>query len=176
MADLARLESLDRLAVFCDGLETGEIILTSPTALLQTRLRVSETRLRPYREALRAAPNPLTLAIAIRAASATMQVIETHQPKIEVVWTYPGTRGRSLRTTGGVAREIIDQSRRDLLVVGYSVTSNPALNGLATQTLSALARAAERGVAITAVMHRGVSKSALLSAWTPHTPLPSLFT
>ncbi len=98
------------------------------------------------------------------------------QPLIEVAWTYPGNARPGLRTTGGVAREIIDDSKVSLLVVGYTVTVDPSLTGLAAQTVGAIARAAERGVVVTAVLHREANRQALLQAWRRGAPGPSVFT
>jgi len=92
-----------------------------------------------------------------------------------VAWTYPGKARPGLRTTGGVAREVVDRSRSSLLIVGYSVTLDPTLSGLAAQTIDAIARAAERGVVITAVLHRDVNPEALLQAWRGGARLPSIF-
>ena len=157
-------------------LERGEIHLASTTASLQACLGVPQQRLRPYREVLQAAPDTAALLLALTTASETARKIEEQQPRIEVAWTYPGDVRGSLRTTGGVASEIIDASRNTLLIVGYSVTINPAFAGLASQTLARVAQACHRGVAVTAVMDRNVNKSALLRAWNHSIPLPSLFT
>jgi phosphatidylserine/phosphatidylglycerophosphate/cardiolipin synthase-like enzyme len=75
-----------------------------------------------------------------------------------------------------VAREIITASRQSLLVVGYSVTVDPALTGLAAQTVAAIAQAAERGVMVTAVLHREANRQALLQAWRPSVRGPTIFT
>jgi cardiolipin synthase len=176
VVELVYVEGPDRLRMLRDALERGEINLSSPTASLQSCLGIPERRLRPYREALQAAPDTASLVLALTAASETARKIEADQPRLQVAWTYPGDVRGSLRTTGGVAREIIDGSRNTLLIVGYSVTTNPAFAGLASQTLECVARAGNRGVAVTAVMDRKVNKGALLSAWNPAIQLPSLFT
>jgi phosphatidylserine/phosphatidylglycerophosphate/cardiolipin synthase-like enzyme len=98
------------------------------------------------------------------------------QPIVEVAWTYPGVARPGLRTTGGVAREIIASSRQTLLIVGYSVTIDPALTGLAARTIAAMADAAERGVVVTAVLHREANRQALLRAWRAGVSPPSIFT
>jgi cardiolipin synthase A/B len=170
------IEGPDRLSALRDALEHGEIQLSSPTASLQSSLGIPERRLRLYRDALRAAPDTAALILALTTACETARTIEAQQPRIEVAWTYPGDARGSLRTTGGVARDIIDASRNTLLIVGYSVTTNPAFVGLAAQTLAHVARAGSRGVAVTAVMDRNVNKVSLLRAWNPAIPLPSLFT
>jgi phosphatidylserine/phosphatidylglycerophosphate/cardiolipin synthase-like enzyme len=67
------------------------------------------------------------------------------------------------------------QCKQTLLLVGYSVTVDPALTGLAAQTIDAIARAAERGVVVTAVLHKDVNRQALLQAWRPGSRRPSIF-
>lgn len=176
MVELAHVEGPDRLCALGAALERGEIELTSPTASLQACLGIPERRLRLYREALRATPDKAALILAISTASETVRKMEQHEPRVEVAWTYPGDTRSSLRTTGGVAREIIDASSDTLLIVGYSVTTDPAYAGLAAQTLASVALAGTRGVAVTTVMDRNVNKGALLRAWNPATRLPSLFT
>ena len=129
-----------------------------------------------YREVLLAAPSVDKLVLALRTSAETSLAAAGSQPAVSIAWTYPG-RGRSgLRTTGGVAREIIDNSHLSLLFVGYAVTVDPALSGLAAQTVDAIARAAERGVVVTAVLNRSVNRNALLQAWRAGVQLPSIFT
>jgi cardiolipin synthase A/B len=170
------LEGPEKVAAFADALASGDLHHSSPSATLQVSLGVPQTRLRPYRDALLAASDVAELILALRASAETAARIAAAQPLIEVAWTYPGNARPGLRTTGGVAREIIDASRLSLLVVGYSVTVDPAVTGLAAQTVDAMARAAERGVVVTAVLHRQANRQALLQAWRAAVPPPSIFT
>jgi hypothetical protein len=176
VVNLAYLEGADRVTAFANALERGDLDLSSPTSTLQVCLGVAHMRLRPYRDALLAAPGVSELVLALRASAETAAKIAASQPSVEVAWTYPGDARPGLRTTGGVAREIVDDSRLGLLVVGYSLTVDPALAGLAAQTIDAMARAAQRGVVVTAVLHRDVNRRALLQAWRPGVRLPSIFT
>lgn len=176
MAVLVSLEGPERAAIFADALASGEIHCSSLSGALQASLDVPQARLRPYRDVLLAASDVEELVLALRASAATAVRIAASQPLIEVAWTYPGDARPGLRTTGGVAREIIDGSRSSLLVVGYSVTVDPSLTGLAAQTVGAIARAAERGVGVTAVLHRDANRKALLQSWRIGAPSPSIFT
>jgi phosphatidylserine/phosphatidylglycerophosphate/cardiolipin synthase-like enzyme len=162
--------------LFAHALESGDLVLSSPTIALQTRLGVPHARLRPYRNALLATTDVRELVLALRTSVAVAARIRSAQPLIEVAWTYPGNSRPGLRTTGGVAREIIETSRHSLLVVGYAVTVDPALTGLAATTVDAIARAGERGVVVTAVLHRETNRRALLQAWRNRAPRPSIFT
>lgn len=173
---MAFLEGDERVATFAEALEHGELDLSSPAGALQRCLGVPQSRLRPYRDALLVASEVRELVLALRASAETAARITAGQPLIEVAWTYPGNARPGFRTTGGVAREIIDASRLSLLVVGYRVTVDPALTGLAAQTVDAIARAAERGVVVTAVLHREANRQALLRAWRASVPRPSIFT
>jgi phosphatidylserine/phosphatidylglycerophosphate/cardiolipin synthase-like enzyme len=60
-------------------------------------------------------------------------------------------------------------------VVGYSVTVDPTLTGLAAQTIDAIAQAGARGVIVTAVLHSQANRHALLRAWRPGVRPPSIF-
>jgi len=176
VAVLVTLEGPERVAAFADALANGDLHRSSPAGALQVSLDVPQTRLRPYRDTLLAAPSVEELVLALRASAETAARMATAQPLIEVAWTYPGNARPGLRTTGGVAREIIDDSRMSLLVVGYTVTVDPNLTGLAAQTVGAIARAAERGVVVTAVLHRDANRQALLRSWRIGAPAPSIFT
>ncbi len=170
------LEGEERIATFADALERGELDLSSPAGAVQACLGVPQTRIRSYRDALLAASNVEELILVLRTSAETAAGIAAKQPIVEVAWTYPGRSRPGLRTTGGVAREIINASRHSLLVVGYAVTVDPALSGLAAQTVDAIARAAGRGVLITAVLHRDANRQALLQAWRAGVQPPSIFT
>ena len=167
VATLVGLEGPERASIFAEALERGEVHTTSSTGALQVHLGLMQARLRPYRDALSAAPSVAELVLALRAAAETAARIVATQPTIEVAWTYPGNARPGLRTTGGVAREIVDDSRSSLLVVGYSVTFDPTLTGLAAQTIDAIANAGGRGVIVTAVLHSEVNRQALVRAWRP---------
>jgi len=113
---------------------------------------------------------------SLRASAETAARLAATQPVVEVAWTYPGSVRPGLRTTAGVAREIVENSRMNLLVVGYAVTVDNAATGLAAQTLDAMARAAERGVVVTVVLHRTANRHAFLQAWSGRLPAPTIFT
>jgi phosphatidylserine/phosphatidylglycerophosphate/cardiolipin synthase-like enzyme len=172
---LVQLEGARRVNVFADALEAGNVGLSTPNGALQTLLGVQHGRIRSYRDVLATTPNIDQLILALRTAAHTADAMGSAQTIVEVAWTYPGIARPGLRTTGGVAREIVTQCKKTLLLVGYSVTVDPALTGLAAQTIEAIARAAERGVLVTAVLHKNVNPQALLQAWSPGVRRPSIF-
>jgi phosphatidylserine/phosphatidylglycerophosphate/cardiolipin synthase-like enzyme len=176
VAKLAASEGHDKVVTFATAVERGDVELSITSGALQARLGIPQARLRAYRETLLASSNVRDLALALRAAAETALRIASDQPLIEVVWTYPGRASPGARTTGGAAREIIDGSRLSLLLVGYSITVDTSVSGLATQTVDAIAQAAERGVVVTAVLHRDANRSALLQAWRSALPPPAIFT
>ncbi len=143
---LVQLEGARRVNLFADALETGNVALSAPNAALQAHLGVQHSRIRSYRDVLTTAPNIDQLILALRIAAHTA----------EVVGSAP-------------------QCKQTLLLVGYSVTVDPALTGLAAQTIEAIARAAERGVLVTAVLHKDVNRQALLQAWRLGVRRPSIF-
>jgi cardiolipin synthase A/B len=172
---LVQLEGARRVILFADALEAGKVALSTPNAALQAHLGVQHSRIRSYRDVLTTAPSIDQLILALRIAAHTAEVVGSAQTVVEVAWTYPGIARPGLRTTGGVAREIIAQCKQTLLLVGYSVAVDAALTGLAAQTIEAIARAAERGVLVTAVLHKDVNRQALLQAWRTGVRRPSIF-
>ena len=176
VANLALAESEEKIDAFATALERRELDLSSSAGAMQSRLGVSQARLRLYRDALNATSNVGELIAALRAAAAVASIIASRQPLIQLAWTFPGHSSPGLRTTGGVAREIIEASRLNLLLVGFAVAVDPTLSGLAAQTVDAIARAAARGVVVTAVLHRDVNRKALMRAWRTGVPAPSIFT
>lgn len=176
VATLACVEGTARTTAFADALDRGEIDLSTPTGPLQACLGVQQARLRPYRDALLVASSVGELVLALRVSAETAERLAAKQPAVEVAWTYPGSSRPGLRTTSGVARAIVEDSRLSLLVVGYAITVDHAGEGLAAQTVDAMARAAERGVVVTAVLHRNANCQALLQAWRAGVPPPSVFT
>ncbi len=176
MAALCLLEGQERVKAFADALEEGRLSLASPMGELQSVLNLQQQRLRPYRASLLAASSVRDLIISLRTSAETAARIRAGEPVIELVWTYPGSSRPGVRTTGGVAREIIASSRTSLLIVGYKMTVDPALTGLASQSIDAIAGAAARGVAVIAVLDRDANRHALLQAWRPGVPQPAVFT
>jgi phosphatidylserine/phosphatidylglycerophosphate/cardiolipin synthase-like enzyme len=172
---LVQSEGARRTRIFADALEAGSVGCSTPNGALQAHLGIPQGRIRSYRDVLSTAPNIDQLVLALRTAAHTIDAVDATQTSVEVAWTYPGIARPGLRTTGGVAREIVTQCKQSLLLVGYSVTVDPALTGLAAQTIEAIARAAERGVLVTAVLHKDVNRQALLQAWRPGVRRPSLF-
>ena len=164
------------MTAFADALERGDINLSNPVSSLQACLGVPQVRLGLYRDSLVAAHAVRELVLALRSAAESVARTVASTPQVEVAWTYPGSSRPGLRTTGGVALEIVDASTRSLLIVGYSVTVDEAMSGLAAQTVDAIARAAERDVVVTVVLHRKANYRALLSFWRPGVPNPSAFT
>lgn len=161
---------------FADALADGRLALQSGVGVLQSRLSIASQRLHLYRDVLKAASAIPELVTALRSAALTAEAISSKQPLLEVAWTYPAVGAPTLRTTGGVAREIIDASQTSLLIVGFAVTVDSGAIGLAAQTVEAIARAAARGVGVTAVLHRTVNRNALLHRWRDGVPPPHLFT
>jgi phosphatidylserine/phosphatidylglycerophosphate/cardiolipin synthase-like enzyme len=178
-AELAAAETPERVTRFAHLLRSERLSADSPAGALQDHLALPSARLPRYIEVLNAAQtvSPADAALALEAAALAIQRAQSEAPGIEVARTGPAAGTFRLRTTGTVSREIIDASERKLLVVGYSVTSSPNDAGFAAQTLAAIRRAAERGVVVTAVLHRDPkNRDALLRSWPAASPVPSIFT
>lgn len=175
-ASLTVNEGRARVLAFADSLALGQLHLASSPSDLQRHLGISNARIRAYLDVLQIASDIQDLVVILRSSAATAAAFYSIQQRVEVAWTFPGSTRPSLRTTGGVAREIIDAAQEALLVVGYAVTVDSQLSGLAAQTVDAIARASERGVDVVVVLHRAANRLALLQAWRSGVPLPSIFT
>jgi cardiolipin synthase A/B len=172
---LVQAEGAQRVNLFADALEARSVGLSTPNAALQAHLGLQHRRVSSYRDVLATAPSVDQLILALRTAAHTAEAVASSQTTVEVAWTYPGNARPGLRTTGGVAREIITRCTKTLLLVGYSVSVDPALTGPAAQTIEAIAHAAERGVRVMAVFHKDVNRQALLQAWRAGVRRPSMF-
>ena len=176
VAETARTETPTTLLRLADGLESGHITLRPTSGTLQARLGLPSSRLEPIHRVLASASDPTALAAVLRVAVATAERIRADVPRVEVAATQPHAVAR-IRTTGGVARDVINGCAEQLLVVGYSVTTDAALAGLAARTVAAMGAAAARGVVVTALLHRDeTNRSAMLAAWTPSAPRPRFYT
>lgn len=160
-------------------LAEGRLDPLPTVAAVQDALGINNARAQAVRDLLssrsgRSLPETLD---ALRAARAASDHAQRDSPRVEVAWTHPGPLAPAVRTTGAVAREVIEAAQRSLLVVGYSVTVDPELAGLAARTVAALGSAAIRGVVVTAILHRDkTNREALLRGWPRgHNP-PGVFT
>lgn len=87
--------------------------------------------------------SPASVALAL-AAAATSVGRQRRAQTVELVWTGPAS-GQPLRRTAQVLQSVIDEARRDLLIVSFAVYDIPEIG-------AALLRAAQRGVAIRLVI------------------------
>lgn len=124
-------------------------------AASNARLRDACTRL------LAAAPtgqDRLLLAGALLGAeSATAK--HRSESSVEVVWTGPSSTVTTGRLTAAVIVGLIEEARRDVLLIGYAVHSEPSV-------LLELQRAAARGVEITLVLERHADNPAYSASGT----------
>jgi phosphatidylserine/phosphatidylglycerophosphate/cardiolipin synthase-like enzyme len=176
VADAARHEDPEVLLALAAGIDAGQIPLNATAGALQSRLGMPTRRLDRIRQVLRNAESGDGLPSALRVAVETARVVRSDAPEVEVAATSPQRGGRA-RTTGGVARDVVGGASETLLVVGYSVTADARLAGLAAKTLAAMGAAATRGVRVTAVLHRNeANRAAMMRAWPTCAPRPRLFT
>jgi phosphatidylserine/phosphatidylglycerophosphate/cardiolipin synthase-like enzyme len=179
LARLVAHESAEVLDDLESALEEGRIELSPTVAAIQDALRINNPRAQTVREMLfsrdgRSLPEILDI---LRMARAAADQARLDAPRVEVAWTHPGPLAPTVRTTGAVAREVIEAAQRSLLVVGYSVTVDPDLAGLAARTVAAMGGAAMRGVVVTAILHRDQkNREALLRGWPQGHSAPGMFT
>jgi phosphatidylserine/phosphatidylglycerophosphate/cardiolipin synthase-like enzyme len=166
-------EVLLQLAV---DLDEGRLTARPTAGALQSRLAMPSARLGPIRRLLDSTSDVNLLVTAIRVAVITAERVRGDAAKVEIAATRL-QQGVRVRTTGGVARDIVAGATERLLLVGYSVTADPSLAGLAAKTLRAMGEAATRGVAVTAIIHRDEpNRAAILRAWPPNAPHPHFYT
>jgi phosphatidylserine/phosphatidylglycerophosphate/cardiolipin synthase-like enzyme len=179
VAVLVAEESTEILCLFADAIMAGRLQTRATLARLQDELRVGNVRAQRFRTVLREAGARPTSQIAdsVLAAAAGVQEARLRSPTVAVALTHPGPIVPAIRTTGAVTRELITEAQRTLLVVGYSVTVDAQLAGLAAQTVAEMSRAAARGVQVTAVLHRDEKNArALRRAWPRNRDPPRIFT
>jgi phosphatidylserine/phosphatidylglycerophosphate/cardiolipin synthase-like enzyme len=172
-------ESSEALDQFDAALRDRRIGLSPTLGTLQDALAIDNARARAFRGVLQARGERSVgdVVDCLRAARGAAEHAREDVPLVEIAWTHPGPVLPAARTTGAVARDVISGARRSLLVVGYSVTVDANLAGLAAQTVGAMGRAASRGVVVTAILHRdGRNREALLRGWPAGRALPGLFT
>lgn len=181
VAELVATEASERVVAFVGLLREGLLSPQSTVAVIQDRLGLPGPRLAIYSRVLaafaRSDTNGGEAGRILEAALAAATRVRKDAPMVEVARTGPTAGSLDLRTTGAVSRDVIEGSRSTLLIVGYSVVIDAERSGLAARTIDAITRAAARGVAVTAVLHREPrNRAALLAAWPGYAQQPSIFT
>jgi phosphatidylserine/phosphatidylglycerophosphate/cardiolipin synthase-like enzyme len=146
---------------------------------VQDRLGLVTARADRYHRFLRcgAGKSQELLLLILDVARASRDAATEHAASVELAWTYPAALGLSVRPTGAVAREVIRGARHRVMVVGYSVTVDANLAGLAARTIAELGHAAERGAVVTAILNREpANRAALLKGWPSSQPEPTILT
>lgn len=175
-ADAAQSMSSEVMLRLAAALEDGDLSVWATARMLQAELGVPSSRLDPLRRLLAAGADTEALPTIIRVAVAAADRIRSDAPRVEIAATQPRGGART-RTTGGVAREVVAGATERLLLVGYRVTTDPSLAGLAARTLVAIGEAASRGVVVSAILHRDeANREAFLRAWPPAAVRPSIYT
>lgn len=95
-------------------------------------------------DALDESPSPREMGIVLAAIDAALDH-QRNKESVELTWTGPKTRNVNLRRTDQALVELIDAAQKQILIVSFAVYK-------AKLILSALERAADRGVEITVVV------------------------
>jgi phosphatidylserine/phosphatidylglycerophosphate/cardiolipin synthase-like enzyme len=95
-------------------------------------------------EALDVSPSPKEMSITLAAIDAALDY-QRNKESVELIWTGPKTRNVNLRRTDQALIELIDAAQKQILIVSFAVYK-------AKLILSALERAADRGVEIKVVV------------------------
>lgn len=172
-------ESVETLDALESALQDGRIDLSPTLAAIQDVLQVNNPRAQALRDMLRSRDHRTLAEVldCLRASRHAVEQVRNDAPRVDIAWTHPGPVLPAVRTTGAVAREVIEAAQRSLLVVGYSVTVDSDLAGLAARTVTAIGRAAVRGVLVTAILHRDTkNREALMRGWPKDHEAPGLFT
>ena len=175
-AAAAQAVSPDVLLQLAVDLDEGRLTARPTAGALQSRLAIPSARLGPIRRLLDSTSDVNLLVTVIRVAVSTAELVRGDAAKVEIAATRL-QQGVRVRTTGGVARDIVTGATERLLLVGYSVTADPSLAGLAARILRAMGEAGTRGVAVTAIIHRDEpNRAAIMRAWPPNAPHPHFYT
>ncbi len=160
------------------ALADGQLGPQPTIAQIQDALGVGSAGAKQFRQIVETAGDDSSLLpMLIRYGRECRERTMGESPEVEVAWTHPGHNLPPLRTSGAVARDVINSANKTLLVVGYSVTVDAALAGLAAQTIAAMAGAAARGVVVTPILHRDPrNRDALLRGWPKGQRPPTIFT
>lgn len=85
---------------------------------------------------------------------------------LDVVWTGPDSEVGTSRLTSAVVVDLISSARRDVLLVGYAVHSEPSV-------AAALTRAVDDGVAVTLLLERAADNPSFRGLRTAFPELPA---
>ncbi|MBN8656220.1 MAG: DISARM system phospholipase D-like protein DrmC [Anaerolineae bacterium] len=95
-------------------------------------------------DALDESPSPKEMSIALSVIDAALDY-QRNKESVELTWTGPKTRNVNIRRTDQALVELIDSAQKQILIVSFAVYK-------AKLILSALERAADRGVEIKVVV------------------------
>ena len=148
---------LDLIAALAEGLPDNDIIRLAraaaegPDRLDGLRGNLASDRLRTACQALisliRAGASPLIVAGALRGAAAADR--RSRGSSVDVVWTGPTSEITTSRVTAAVISELLNAAISEVLLIGYAIHDDPLVS-------DALARAAQRQVAITLLLEREI--------------------
>lgn len=112
-------------------------------------------------------PSQLVLA-ALRALAAQRDALEGQALELELVATMPGFRSSVAQDTGPAVLGLVEGAQRQLIVVGYELTSR--------ELEQALHAASDRGVEIVMITDRGSKHGPrILRQWPAHLSLPRIY-
>jgi len=123
-----------------------------------------------------------TIALILRTCVTSAILLHLQKQTAQVVWTGPKVNGSFLRDTREVMREILRQTKEELLVVGYWITVQDNKERLIEDFISSLSDAVKRKVKVKLIFDERVrpngydNRSILLSVWPVGIPLPKILT
>jgi len=156
LAELALMavdtDSVDRISAAFENEDIG----TDSTAVKREAISLGINGLA---NALREVQNtwdpkyPLSLVgLAIKAAALTIEKKRERTSPTQVVWTGPQSASSGFRATEEVVKEIVESSKKELLVVGYWIFGGYEESGIVRKIFNAVSNAAKRGVNVTLVL------------------------
>jgi len=111
------------------------------------------------------------LTASLATAQVALQQAKATQPHIQLVWTGPLEAGTQTRSTFLVLQELIATAKREIVIVGYTITEGAA------PILVSLADARRRGVEVTIIANRAEQHVEVIRAHWPHgVSGPTVFT
>lgn len=188
LAEVAsRLADTGEWQGICAALESGRLHLDSTGPVRSVLARgnpLIETELVTLQKIWRRAPliSGQAWSLALRSSIGTVLAARAVTDSPQIVWTGPTVEGSFFRSTHEVIRELLRTARREVLIIGYWISTGIGPAGAIEEVITALAMAASRGVHVTAIVDERRrrdgqdNREVLLGAWPHDVQHPQLMT
>lgn len=182
------LTDMDALERVCEALEGGRLTQGSTGAIRSaisqgsSQVELWILRLQDVWGSDLNGMSGRNLRIALQVAAAAIKNERAESTRTQVVWSGPEVEGSYVRATREVVREIVRNSKREVIVVGYWLAGREDGEGIIHELIQLLSEAVTRGVVLTVILDErqradGTDNRRILSdLWPDSTPFPRLLT